>query len=174
MVYCWLPYGASAQYVHPPAPPTAQDFDQPPAKTQARMRGPQVTRANVRCWGAEPEAPTKFFGGVHDFQNVSVFVPLEPLLAGAEIDTTFRQDRVRSLDRGGADSPLTVSEVPPGLFVSIRGHPVFKVIGFKFPSQSASPAPGRKGVTINIAFRHEPNMGECYLDVAVWVAVKQN
>ena len=50
-------HSQNAQYVHPPPPPQAADFPQPPNDAQFHWRGPVIGAVNVKCWYAEPSAP---------------------------------------------------------------------------------------------------------------------
>jgi hypothetical protein len=88
------------------------------------------------------------------------------------LDTGFRQETVRSFSGGGAELTLKASDVPPGLFVSIRAHPVFRITRLEYPSMNT--AANKRGLTVGADFRHEPSMGECYFDIAIWAVAKES
>lgn len=166
----------NAQYVHPPPPPQAADFEQPPNDNHTRWRGPAIRAVNVKCWTAEPSEPAKLFGGEHGTQQVTAFVPTSDLTpSAAQVDTSFHQATFRSFSGGGKMSDLKPKDLPPGIFVSVKGHPILKVTGVQYPIQDHDPAlfgPQKIGVRVAFDFIHEPGNGECYLYVAVWTAVK--
>jgi hypothetical protein len=164
-------------YVHPPlSPPDESAFPQPPSSDKIKFVGPIIRQVGVTCWYAEPDAPAKCVGGVHGFQKIVSFVPTEPTVRSASVDTSFRQKSLSSFSAGGATSELKSEDIPPGIFVSFKGHPVFKVTKVQFPAKSVELVRLQEGLTTGVSveldFSHEPSNGECYLYVAVWVAVK--
>lgn len=167
---------AIAQYVHPPPPPQAADFEQPPNDNHTHWRGPVIRAVTVKCWTAEPSEPAKLFGGEHGTQQAKTFVPTSDLTPSAtQVDTSFHQTTFRSFSGGGKMSDLKPKDLPPGIFVSVKGHPILKVTAVQYPIQDHDPplfGPQKTGVKVAFDFIHEPGNGECYLYVAVWVAVK--
>lgn len=166
------------QYVHPPAPPEAADFPQPPNDGHNSFHGPAIRPISVACWHAEPETPNNFQGGKHGFQHASAFVATNDMMSSQiHADTSFHQMAIGSFSAGGSISKLTPKDVPPGIFVSFKGHPILKVTSIEFPAQGRDNpplfGPLKPGVNVAIDFMHEPRMGECYIYVAVWVAVKR-
>jgi hypothetical protein len=167
---------AIAQYVHPAPPLQASDFPQPPNNNQFHWLGPAIRPVDVKCWSAQPAEPSKFLGGVHGIQQVNSFVPTSDLtLPRAQLDTSFRQTTLASFSGGGKFSDLKPEDLPPGIFVSFKGHPILKVTSVQYPIQDHDPpliGPVKTGVKVTADFMHEPRMGECYLYEAIWVAVK--
>jgi hypothetical protein len=172
ILYLFAPEDLSSQdcrFIHPPPAPEASDFlDQPPTDTQTHFAGPVIQMINVRCWSAEPAQPSRCVGGVHGDQKVTVFVPTSDSVDPTRIDQSFRQKVMHSFSRGGRANDLKASDLPPGIFVSFKGHPIYKVRKIQYTMR------GRKaGVNVTVEFVHEPSGGECYFYVAVWTAVKQ-
>jgi hypothetical protein len=169
-------HSQDARYVNPPPPPQASDFPQPPNDAQFHWRGPVIRAVNVKCWYAEPSAPDKFLGGEHGTQQVTAFIATSDLTQPpAKIDTSFHQTTLVSFSGGGKTSDLKAKDLPPGIFVSFKGHPILKVTGVQFPTQGHDlfpTGPTKTGVKITAEFMHNPGMGECYFYVAVWTAVK--
>jgi hypothetical protein len=162
------------QFVHPPQPPAASDFAQPPENAKTHWRGPAIGGFNVRCWSAEPSEPTQFVGGVHGIQNVTAFVSTSELMDSGGLDTSFRQTTLASFSGGGMASEVNPRDLPAGFFMSFKGHPAFKVKEVKYPASSLelprmTPS---TGVMVVVDFLHEPRMGECGLYMAIWSAVK--
>lgn len=168
-------FAQECHYVHPPAPPQASDFPQPPSDGHTRFSGPVIRQVNVQCWYAEPSEPSKCIGGAHGFQKVPAFLPTGEISDPALVDTAFRQKAPLPFSGGGATSDLKPDDLPAGVFVSFKGHPIFKVNQVQYPTQSQEPPLDRQsktGVTVAVEFQHEPSSGECYLYVAAWMAVK--
>jgi hypothetical protein len=169
-----IPSGLASQschYVHPPAPPQAKDFAQPPTDSKSKFVGPIIQQVNVACWHAEPDDPDKCVGGPHGPQKLTVFVPTQTQFKDVPINFSFHQDSLAFFSGGGAKSELKADELPSGVFVSFKGHPIYKIVKIEFPAKSADgPAPIASGVSIQLEFSHEPTNGECYFYVAVWVA----
>ena len=118
---------------------------------------------------------SKLFGGEHGTQHVTSFIPTSDLAPAGQVDTSFHQTNLRSFSGGGQNSDLKASDVPAGIFVSLKGHPILKVTALQYPVQDHDPplfGPQKTGVKLAVDFRHEPGNGECYLYVAVWIAVK--
>jgi hypothetical protein len=165
------------QYLHPPPQPQASDFPQPPSDGPTHWSGPVIRAANVKCWSAEPSAPSKFLGGEHGTQQITAFVGTsDPTSPPIQLDTSFHQTTLDSFSGGGKISDLKAQDLPPGIFVSLKGHPVIKVTSVHYPIQDHDYIPVfgplKTGVRVTIDFMHDPGMGECYLYVAVWTAVK--
>src|SRR5258708_32753282 len=169
----------ACHYVHPPAPPEASQFSQPPNDTRVKFVGPVIRQLNVACWYAEPGAPEKCIGGVHGFQRVQSFLPTDGIVKPEAIDTSFRQKSPLPFSAGGGTAEINNEDLPPGLFISLKGHPVFKVTKVEFPLKAHDPplafnGPPVTGASVELEFSHEPSNGECYLYIAVWVAVKDH
>jgi hypothetical protein len=164
---------ASAQgftFVHPSGPPSSDSFQRPPAVAGILWNGPHIGQANSRCWSAEPTAPTIPIGGSDDWQKLVGFVAIEgdPV---AQIDNSFRQSDVHALAGGGATSELTPTDLPPGIFVSVKAHPVFKVTRIRYLEKGpALSSKGDRGVAVEADFLASRSMGECYFYFAVWEA----
>ena|ERR1700678_884178 len=166
----------SPTFVHPPKPLQPTDFYQPPNDGRTHFVGPIIRPLDVKCWYAEPSAPTKPIGGVHGFQEVVVYLPTDDLTDAAHIDNSFRQSPLHFAG-GGATSDIKPEDLPPGIFLSFKGHPIYKVLEVKYPSQpevrgTPSAAKSKIGVTVRINCEHEPTNGECYFYLAAWTAVK--
>ena len=164
-----------AQYVHPPGPPSVSDFPQPPSDDHMHWRGPVIRQIGVQCWSAEPSTPSQFSGGVHGVQTIRTFVRTGDSADAAHVDTTYRQKIVTSFSGGGAKSDLKADDIPPGIFISFKGHPIFKITQIQYPTSGKDPplvGPSGTGVKVSAEFQHEPRMGECYFYVAVWTALK--
>jgi hypothetical protein len=163
-----------AQVAHPPPPPDAKQFDQPPTSNTLVWVGPRIISFPVQCWRLEPSAPKKPVGGVHGWQRKSAFVSFSATESQGR-DIRFRQQLpLRSFAGGGASHSLTERDLPEGFFVAFRGHPVWRVTSVKYPSprprfmeNSRTEGPAMR---IDIEFRHEPTAGECYMYGAVWMA----
>lgn len=163
------------QYVHPPGPPSESDFPQPPSDEHVHWRGPVIRQISVQCWSAEPSNPSQFTGGVHGVQKVTNFVRTGDPADTAHVDTTFRQKTTTSFSGGGAKSNLKADDIPAGIFISFKGHPIFKIMQIEYPTSGQDPplvGPSGTGVKVSAEFEHEPRMGECYFYVAVWTAIK--
>jgi len=172
-----VPGAQECHYVHPPEPPKASAFPQPPSDGKIKFVGPIIRQVSVTCWYAEPDAPTKCVGGVHGFQRVQVFLPTDAAAKPEAIDTSFHQQSPLPFSAGGATSEMKSDDLPGGIFVSFKGHPIFKVVKVQFPSKGLDPpftfnGPSKTGALVDIDFSHEPTNGECYLYAAVWIAVK--
>jgi hypothetical protein len=164
-----------AQYVHPPGSLSESDFPQPPSDEHVHWRGPVIRGLNVQCWSAEPSTPSQFSGGVHGVQKVTTFVRTGDFGDVAHVDTKPRQKTVTSFSGGGARSDLKAEDIPSGIFISFKGHPIFKVTQIEYPISGQDPplvGASGSGVKVSAEFQHEPRMGECYFYVAVWTAVK--
>jgi len=164
-------------YVHPPEPPKASDFIQPPADGKLKFVGPMIRQVQVACWHAEPNDSTKCIGGVHGFQRVQSFLPTDVMVRSESVNTDYRQGSTSWFSAGGAKSEIKSEDLPPGIFFSFKGHPIFKVVKVQFPTKAhdspfAFSGELKTGASVEIDFSHEPSNGECYLYVAVWVAVK--
>ena len=163
---------ALAQYVHPTGPPPTDSFQRPSADDVRRWAGPYIHQVNVRCWYAQPTAPEKPIGGAKGIQKVSQFFPLQ---SGTEIDTSYQQTKLLTFSGGGMSLGMEPREMPRGVFVSFRGHPVWSVTKIEYPTRGISfSTPGKTaaGIKISLDFIHEPTMGECGLYAAVWLAQK--
>jgi hypothetical protein len=161
-------------YVHPPSGIGPSDFSQPPTNAQSRWRGPTIRQFNVRCWSAEPWAPDKPVGGTSETQAVTVFLPIEEI-DGPHLDTTFRQTNLDDFAGGGFKSELRAEDIPAGIFVAFKGHPVFRINKVEYPVSNHDPAPFgpiRTGALVSAEFLHLPTMGECYFYAAIWSAEK--
>jgi hypothetical protein len=93
----------------------------------------------------------------------------------AQIDTKFRQQTLATFSGGGWNSVMKPEDLPPGIFVSFKGHPAFRIIHVQFPIQGREPPLSNRiktGVRVVAEFEHEPSNGECYFYLAVWTAVK--
>jgi hypothetical protein len=121
-------------FVHPPPPPQPKDFPQPPDDHNVHFRGPVIRPFNVKCWTAEPSAPTKCVGGIEGLQKVTAFVPTSDRSGNPrQIDTSFRQQTLTSFSVGGSASYLKPADIPAGIFVSFRGAPIYTVTRVRFP-----------------------------------------
>lgn len=162
-------------FVHPAGQPPATSFDQPPpAAAGFAWKGPRIGGVYTHCWHAEPNAPTVPIGGENDWQKVSGFVRID-LDPGTEIETSFKQNTFGHLAGGGAKTELTPADLPAGIFVSVKAHPVFKVTRVHYPVTEAYPplvGPKVRGLRLDADFMHLPSMGECYFYFAVWEAEK--
>jgi hypothetical protein len=158
--------------VHPQTAPDASKFVQPPILPSRKWRDPVIRGAGVQCWTVSPSEPATPVGGVHGAQHITVFVPLRRIGEPWQVDSTFQQTEVPSLAGGGALPVLTAADIPKGLFISVKAHPIFRVTKVKYPVTSPPlTEPGKSGVLLSADFSAEPEMGECYFFVAVWVAV---
>jgi hypothetical protein len=162
-------YAQECNYVHPPAPPQSSQFEQPPSGHH--FEGPAIRQVSVQCWYAEPKAPDKCIGGVHGFQKVTRTITTEK---PDRLDVSFHQKSIASFSGGGAKSDLKVDDIPPGIFVSFIGHPIYRVTKIEYPSSEppSLAGPGEDGVKVSADFNHEPSNGECYFYAAVWTAEK--
>jgi hypothetical protein len=167
-------HSQECHFVHPLPPPAASDFPSRPTDSQKRFVGPVIRAFQVQCWSAEPSAPQKCIGGTHGTQKVSILVPINELVDPKHIDTSFRQQVLTSFSTGGWSPVLKSEDLPPGLFVSFKGHPIFKITEVRYPAEESDPVSGTRkiGVRISAEFVHEPSMGECYFYAALWAAVK--
>jgi hypothetical protein len=166
-------HSQECHYVHPPPPPEASDFPQPPSGAHVHFLGPVIRPFQVRCWYSEPSTPSKCVGGIHGTQKVTAFVPVNA--DKSHIDRTFRQTIISSFSAGGKTSDFRAENMPPGIFISFKGHPIFAVSDVKYPAENQeSRISGQResGVTVQVDFEHEPTNGECYLYLAVWVSVQ--
>jgi hypothetical protein len=161
-------------FVHPPPVPQPEEFPQPPKDGGTHFRGPVIRAFNVRCWTAEPSEPSKCIGGVEGFQKVTAFAPTSDSKDTKEADTSFHQQTLSSFSAGGATSDLKPANIPPGIFVSLKGHPIFKVRRVQYPIEMKENfvSPRATGVKVEADFEHTKTSGECYFYVAVWVAEK--
>jgi hypothetical protein len=143
-----------------------------------QWHGPEIRQVPVRCWYAEPSSPSKPIGGVDGIQKVDAFVPIFELQQNFLMDQTFRQTDTSSFSGGGKNLEFKPDAMPRGLFVSVHGHPIYRVTAVKFPSDGPlygiplPLGPHGNGVTVSIEFEQAPQQGECYLYVAVWLAGK--
>lgn len=161
-------------FVHPPQSMTEADFPQPPDAIQSRVTGPTISSINAQCWHVEPSDPEKFVGGTMDTQNITGFIPMA-FPDGSERDTTFQQNDFRNFAGGGSTAVLKQSDIPPGIFLSFRAHPIYRITKLEFPVRQSVPIfPnfGRVGVRIFAEFKHLPRMGECYFYAAAWLVAK--
>jgi hypothetical protein len=99
------------------------------------------------------------------------------VLGSSTADTTFHQRAPLPFSAGGVTSEIKASELPPGMFISFKGHPVFKAVKIQYPVRSHDPPLDlndelKTGASVEVAFSHEPTNGECYLYVAIRIAVK--
>lgn len=157
---------ARAQYIHSRSPPTASDFPHPPTGTGLNWRGPSIKQLPARCWYAEPRAPNVPIGGTSEVQALSSFHPIVTNSA-----RTVRQTDLSALAGGGWQTPLKSDDLPSGVYVAVRAHPVFRVTKIEHPARGIDFSEGRNrtGVQITAEFLHTPTMGECYFYAAVWV-----
>lgn len=167
------PAFSQMQHVHPPAffQPTA--FEQPPSVTGIRWVGPAIKQIYVQCWSVNPLSPNVPVGGTKEVQKVLTFVPTPPI--EKEVEISYRQENVGSFSSGGMTSKLNAEELPRGIFISFKGHPVFRIVRIEYPKTNPIPYPaaaGRIGATVTAEFLHTPTMGECYFYSAIWVAQK--
>jgi hypothetical protein len=161
-------------FVHPPPAPKPEEFPQPPKVDGTHFRGPVIRSFNVQCWTAEPSDPSKCIGGVDGLQKVSVFVPTSYSPNTTQADPAFHQENVSSFSGGGLHSGLLPGDIPPGIFVSFNGHPMFKATRIQFPIEMTDGIGGARGTGVKVEadFEHTKTSGECYFYVAVWVAEK--
>jgi hypothetical protein len=157
-----------AQNIHSNEPPDPNSFDPPPKNDNIRWLGPFIQQAGVRCWHLEPDDPTKPVGGTNELQSVIIEVPLEISGSGAN----YKQSNFLT-SGGGMQAVLSAAELPEGLHISIKAHPVYRLTKVEYPVQVRFPpifGPARTGVRVLADFLHGPTMGECYFAVAVWAA----
>jgi hypothetical protein len=71
---------------------------------------------------------------------------------------------------------MTSEDIPRGVYVSLRGHPIYRVTKISYPASHplGPPSMGAKGsgVLVEAEFIHQPRMGECYFFAAVWLVLK--
>lgn len=160
-------------YVHPPPPPQAKDFAQPPRDSSRQWSEPEIRSFNTQCWSAEPNAPNGPVGGAHGLQKVFAFVPVST--KEQRVDRTFHQTNLGSFSGGGLSSSLTAEELPSGIFISFVGHPIYRITKVQYPSRNPLiPSPFGTLVTITADFQHEPQQAECFFYVAVWTSERSN
>jgi hypothetical protein len=162
----------SYTYVHPQPSPEGSAFRQPPHIVGKRWVGPEIVSMHVDCWHAEPDAPTTPVGGVHGAQDVVGWVQIDKVRELAAEQQSYQQSDFGTFSGGGAHLDFAESGVPHGIFVSVRGHPIWqlKSVAFAEANGLMSKLTGRKGrgLVIKAKFTSEPSMGECYLYSAVW------
>ena len=155
-------FSQDCHFVRPPPAPQAEDFPQPPKKANIRFRGPVIRAFKVQCWTAEPSEPSKCTGGVKGFQKVTIFVPTKNGPTDTrEADTRFQQQELSSFSAGGATSILKSADIPPGIFVSFKGHPIFKVTRVQYPTKTSEDFASSlaTGVKVEADFEHEATSG---------------
>jgi hypothetical protein len=162
---------AQPVFVHPPSAPGPSDFAQPPTLAQVHWLGPSIKQINVRCWHAEPSAPDKPVGGTSETQGIVAFIPVQ---GDRNLDTSFRQTDLGTFSGGGWSSSMKPDDMPVGIFISFKGHPVFRVNKIEYPFLAHELGeifgPTGIGVRVSAEFLHTPTMGECYFYAAAWVA----
>lgn len=164
--------GATQDYsilAHPRPVPEEQEFRQPPEGEAGAWWGPSISATTAKCWRVEPDDPQTPVGGIHGEQIVTGVIRL-PREMVERRDKNFQQGALQGLSGGGWESDLEPGDLPAGVFLAARGHPIFKVNGVDLDSSNIL-AGGGPALVVTAEFVHEPRMGECYFYLAAWVAL---
>ena len=145
------------------------EFGQPPEGAADAWWGPSISATTAKCRHVEPDDPQTPVGGIHGEQFVTSVIRL-PREIVERRDKNFEQGMLQWLSRGGRKSDLEPGDLPTGVFLAARGHPIFKVNAVELDTANIL-AGGGPALVVTAEFVHEPRMGECYFYLAAWVAL---
>jgi hypothetical protein len=166
-----IAHGQEYNYIHPSSV-TAADFA-PPEDPGFVWEGPVIRPFNgITCWHAEPNAPTVPVGGLDDWQKIIGFIPIGNVKANAG----YHQKDFRTFAGGGAQREFKAEDMPPGLFLEFKAHPVWKIVSVAYPAKDPLAILGgskKVGVLVTAEFLAGKTMGECEFAAAAWIATSK-